>query len=131
MDPYPHGTKHLKGKEWWKAQGTIIGFLFQLTSLWLIHVLFLGWFSYLFRAKGYLIEARDIDEDLEENNSKWWNKYHCDAARKAAAMNDAKDLVMFTWRVHPFFLANDIMYIKSKGYSARIWNEREKIYHFR
>ncbi len=131
MDPYPHGTKHLKGKEWWKAQGTIVLFMSVLTVIWLLHVLVMGWFSYFFMADGYIIRAGDIAEDVENRGTKWWNKYHCEAALKAATMNNPDDLVMFTWRTHPFFLDNDILYIQSKGYAARVWDEREKIYHFR
>lgn len=129
MDPYPHGTKHLKGKEWIIAQFHCAVFLLLLLTVWLIHVLFVGWYQYLFKAEGYLIKAHDITEDVEHNNHKWWNKHHCEAAFKATVLNDPDDLVLFTWRVHPLYLSNDILYIKSKGYSAKVFNEHEKIYH--
>ncbi|ABY63186.1 hypothetical protein ST201phi2-1p361 [Pseudomonas phage 201phi2-1] len=131
MDPYPHGTAHLKGKDRWIAYWHITTFLAILMGAWLLHVLFFGWYYWLFKGKGYLIRASDIEEDLEVNNSKWWNKYDVAAAKKAAALNDPDSLVLFTWRVHPLFMATDMLYIQSKGYAARIWDEREKIYHFR
>lgn len=129
MDPYPHGTKHLKGKEWVKAQLTIIGFVTLLLLIWLVHALLVGWYQYFFKAEGYLIKAGDIAEDLDNNNYKWWARDHCEAATKAALLNDPDELVLFTWRVHPLYLDNDILYIKSKNYSAKISKEKEKIYH--
>lgn len=97
---------------------------------WLTHILFIGWYRYLFCANGYLIKAKDIIEDVDSRNGKWWNKHHCEIAKKAVAFNDPDDLVMFTWRTHPFFLDNDILYVKSKGFHARAWDHREKIYRF-
>lgn len=130
MDPYPHGIKHLKGWKWVEAVGTIGVIICALLFFWLIHVMFIGWFCYYFRPTGYLIRVGDIEEDMEIRGSRWWNKYHCELAHKVVKMNDPDELAMFTWRTHPFFLDNDILYVKSKGLRARVWDEREKIYHF-
>ena len=100
-----------------------------------MHVLVLGWFSYLFRPETYLIRAGDILEDLDEskqNHGKahrfWWNRYHCNAARKAARLNASDVIVRFTLRQHPLFLDNEILTVRSKGYNARWWDDREKDY---
>ena len=127
MGPYPHGTKHFKGKVWVKAAAASWLFVLAIIFAWLAHVLFYGWWAYYFKPKGYLIRVGDILEDLE-TNGRWWNKHHDALARKVVKMNDPDRIAVFTWRVHPFFLDNDILYVKSKGITARVWDEREKIY---
>lgn len=129
MDPYPHGIKHLKGKEWLKAAATCWLFVIALTFIWLLHVLFYGWYAYCFKPKGYLIRVGDILDDLE-TNGKWWNKHHDALARKVVKMNDPDEMALFTWRVHPYYMDNDILYVKSKGITARVHDEYEKIYRF-
>jgi len=129
MDPYPHGTGHLKGKDRWIAYWHITCFMTLLTGVWLSHVLIFGWYQYLFCARGYVIKSGSILEDLEiKPNYRWWNKHDCAAAKKAASLNHPEDYVIFTWRVHPFFLDSEFLYVSSKGYNARIFDEREKIY---
>lgn len=130
---YPWDTRWYRFKN--KCNHTWQNFAFcaVLMFFWLLHVLICGWFQYCFKPRMYIIKARDILEDItHKRNARqhdfWWSRYNCNAARKAAAMNDPESYVQFTERVHPFFLDSEIFYVKSKGYTARWINEDEKVY---
>lgn len=118
----------------WLAAWHSWSFCFILLGYWLLHILVLGWFSYLFKPETYLIRAGDILDDInaDRRNCKahhlWWNKYHCEAAHKAVTLNEPDAIVRFTLRQHPFFLDNEILSVRSKGYNARWWDDREKNY---
>lgn len=112
-----------------------IGLLFLF---WVLHVTILGWFQYFFKPTSYVIKAGLILQDIDNHHDRfsevhqlWWNRYHCDAATKAAARNNPEDYVTFTLRVHPLFLDNEILYVHSKGYKARWWDDRIKEYSIR
>jgi hypothetical protein len=111
------------------------GFCVLLISYWLLHVLVLGWFTYLFYPETYIIRAGDILADLERDDASkgpahrlWWNKHNCAAARKAATSNAPDAIVRFTMRQHPVFLDNGLLSVRSPGYNARWWDAREKDY---
>jgi hypothetical protein len=119
----------------WLAAWHSWSFCFILLGFWLLHVLVLGWFSYLFRPETYLIRAGDILADIEiDDKTKgkvhrlWWNRHNCAAARKAVALNTPDAPVRFTLRQHPFFLDSELLSVRSKGYNARWWDAREKDY---
>ena len=123
--------QRLKGKL--KAAWFSFSFCGLLLMFWLIHVLVLGWFQYCFKPRMYVIKARHILDDVSHPNNVishdfWYSRHHCNAAKKAAAMNDPESYVRFIERVHPFFLDNDLFYVKSKGYKARWSNDKEKLY---
>ena len=131
--------RYFVGTPWERTKNKIkvawfsFSFCALLMLFWLLHVLFFGWFQYCFKPRMYIIKARDILEDItHKRNARqhdfWWSRYNCNAARKAAAMNDPESYVQFTERVHPFFLDSEIFYVKSKGYTARWINEEEKLY---
>lgn len=102
-----------------------------ITLIWLGHVLFSGWFNYLFRPTTYLIRVGDIIADMERKGkgSHWWNRYDCEAAREVVMRNDLNAIAKFTWRVHPWYLSNRYLYVDTPHWKARIWNNRRKIYH--
>ncbi len=137
MDPYPHGTKHLKGMEWVKAQLTIAYICVFFIGVWLIWILFIGWFRYLFYPTSYAIRAGDIIEDMQPDVTRlnrfswysiWHDKYHCEGGHQAAALNKPDALVLFVVRDHPFFMDNEILYVKSAGYKARHFQDKVKVY---
>lgn len=105
-------------------------FITMLLLFWLAHVLFFGWFNYLFNPKMYVIRAGLVNADMEHDRkgTPWWNRHDCDAARYAAMVNDPDTLLTFVWRTHPLFLDNEYMYVNSPNWKARIWNERTKVY---
>lgn len=112
-----------------------MAFVGLLLAYWLLHVLFLGWFTYLFFPETYIIRSGDILEDLERDDAArgpahrlWWNKHNCAAARKAASLNAPDAIVRFTTRQHPWFLDNELLSVRSPGYNARWWDAREKDY---
>lgn len=130
MAKKPWDAKRYRLKAKWDETLHSFTFCGLLLGIWLLHIFALGWFQYFFKPEGYLIKAKHILEDLDQPASRWWNKYHCDLARKAVEFNDPDDYVMFTWRKHPFFLDNEYLYVQSKGLRARVWDHREKIYRF-
>lgn len=98
---------------------------------WMLYILVIGWFSYLFFPKTYVIRAGLIKEDINKKDAvatPWWHRYECKAAKLASSLNNPNDIVRFTWRKHPIFLDNEFMYVKSKGYNVRVWNSRIKNY---
>lgn len=109
-------------------------FLVMLFGYWLLHILLIGWISYLFFPKTYIIRAGNISEDLERSafnnhlHQFWWNRFNCDAAVKAICLNDSNNIVRFTERTHPFFLDSTVFYVNSPGYRARWIDDKEKIY---
>lgn len=137
MDPYPHGTKHLTGMEWVKAQLTIAYICALFLGIWLVWILFMGWFRYLFYPTSYIVRAGDIIADMQPDETRsnsfrrtsiWHDRYHCEGGQQAAALNDPDDMVMFVVREHPFFMDNEILYVKSPGYKARHFQDKVKVY---
>lgn len=129
----PWNTKWYRFKTKCKETWHSLAFCAILTLFWLLHVLIFGWFQYCFKPRMYIIKARYILDDIDHPKGAvahdfWWSRYHCEAAKKAAAMNEPESYVQFTERVHPFFLDSEIFYVKSKGYKARWINEKEKLY---
>lgn len=131
---YSWDTRWYRFKNKWTHFWNSFGFCAMLLFFWLLHILIFGWFQYLFYPKSYVIKARYILEDLDNkpgdrpNHEFWWNRHNCNAAKKAAAMNEPESYVQFTERVHPFFLDSDIFYVRSKGYKARWIDADEKVY---
>ena len=120
-----------------KAKLQAAWFSFSFCSLfllfWLLHVLVLGWFQYCFKPRMYVIKAGDILKDVEHPHGAvahdfWWSRHHVEAAKKAAAMNEPENYIRFIERTHPFYLDNDLFYVKSKGYKARWFQGTEKLY---
>lgn len=110
-------------------------FICMVMVFWLYHILFRGWYLYLFHPDNYLIRAGDILEDIGKdhdsrsyNHKIWWHRDWCDAGKQAAILNDPDALVLFTVRTHPIFLDNEYLYVSSPKYKARWWDERVKIY---
>lgn len=139
MDPYPFGMPNFTGTRFEKFKGktkyylTVGSFAVAFLLFWLLHILFLGWFFYLFKPEAYAIKAGKIIEDQNRDNGRrthkfWWNRHWCAAGKIAALNNDTEDYVVFTLRTHPFYLNSDFMYVTSKGYKARWLSDEEKIY---
>lgn len=119
-------------KKWWNTRDShgyrpwdVAVFIFWLMLVWLIHVLFLGWFNYLFRPEAWIGKAKDIQEGY---CAQAWHKDHVKAAETAARVNNPEAIVRITTRMHPIFLDNEYVYIRSPKYNVRIWDERTKIY---
>ena len=132
-DNYGRNIKLEKFKGKLRAAWYSFGFCALFFTFWLLHVLILGWFQYLFMPKAYVIRSRHIPRDLTfekdiERHDFWWGKYNIEAALKAHALNDLDDMIVFTERVHPFYLDNTFFYVKSKNYNARWLNEEEIFY---
>lgn len=113
-----------------KANLDALGFITVFLTYWLFYVLFMGWYLYLFKPETYLIRAGDILEDIELSSSGktkahrfWWSRINCNAARTAVASNDINAIVRFTLRVHPFYLDNEILTVRSKGFNTRVWKD--------
>lgn len=113
-----------------KANLDTLGFITLFLAYWLFFVLFQGWYWYLFKPETYLIRAGDILEDIEQSSNHktkafrfWWSRINCNAARTAAVSNDVNAIVRFTLRVHPFYLDNEILTVRSKGFNTRVWKD--------
>lgn len=113
-----------------KANLDALGFITLFLACWLFFVLFQGWYWYLFKPETYLIRAGDILEDIEQSSNHktkafrfWWSRINCNAARTAAASNDVNAIVRFTLRAHPFYLDNEILTVRSKGFNTRVWKD--------
>lgn len=99
-------------------------------AYWLYFILFVGWREYLFKPVTYVICARDILLDIQQQQERgqkahrfWWSRINCNAARDAASLNEPDAIVKFTLRTHPIFLDNEILTVRSHGYNRRIWKE--------
>lgn len=105
-------------------------FITMMLLFWLLHIVLLGWIQYLFYPKMYVIRVGDIVEDVNNSDSNiWWNRHDCATALKVAEINDPDSLATFTWRVHPFFLDNEYLYVNTQNWKGRVWDDRVKIYH--
>lgn len=106
-------------------------FITMVLIIWIFHIFIHGWYCYFFKPNMYIIKVGNIISDMEDDRhgTPWWNRYDCAAARQVVMYNNKEDIATFTWRTHPFFLDQDILYISSPKYKARVNHKGTKVYH--
>lgn len=116
-------TKRRQRREWWAETYHSVVFISLLLGMWLLHIL-TGWFRWAFFPEGW-------KGKLSEAENGWGaHQYDNDSDTALTTLKNLHDEdveVMFVRRIHPFFLDNELLYVYSPNYKARLWDGEEKL----